>query len=402
MQLMKLLHKTLGNKLPLIHKTRFKNLMSATETLIKVNKLTLTALGRNLSKKHKPRSNIKKIDRLLGSLKLHDDNTSIYKVMNSYLVTEGSRSWIHIDWSCVCSITKLYLLRASLSMSGRSIVIYEECHPKAKENNHATHKEFLNNLKAILPASVKPVIVTDAGFRAPWFDYVRTIGWDFVGRLRNKNLVRMDSTSTWQLSHSLYEGANGTPTYLGHGVLTEAQQVPAHFILYKGKKKNRHKLTENKTRSLASKSKRHAKAQKEPWLLVTSLTSLDNIALEVVKIYRQRMRIEENFRDTKCTRYGFGLKESRSRSTIRMKALLLIAAIATFACWLAGLFTRQKGEASDYQAHSSKFTSALSNVYLGREALKKGFRIGAKQFENVLQLLFSINVAAQLETANYE
>jgi hypothetical protein len=38
-------------------------------------------------------------------------------------------------------------------VSGRSIVIYEECHSKEKENNHATHKKFLNNLKSILPSS---------------------------------------------------------------------------------------------------------------------------------------------------------------------------------------------------------------------------------------------------------
>lgn len=58
----------------------------------------------------------------------------------------------------------LYVLRASLSMSGRSMVIYEESHPKKKENNHATHKEFLNQLKKLLPSSVTPIIVTDAGF----------------------------------------------------------------------------------------------------------------------------------------------------------------------------------------------------------------------------------------------
>lgn len=402
MQLIKLLHKIFKKELPTIHKIRLKNIMSASEALINVNKLTLTALGRNLSKKTKTRSNIKKMDRLLGNSILHEENNSFYEVMNSYLVAENSQPWIHIDWSCICSITKLYLLRASLSVSGRSIVIYEECHPKKKENNHATHKAFLNNLKEILPASVRPIIVTDAGYRAPWFDYVVKIGWNFVGRLRNKNLVRLDLTSTWQLSKTLYEGASGTPTYLGHGVLTEALQLPAHFVLYKGKKKNRHRLNENKTHSRSRKSNQHSRAHKEPWLLVTSLEPSEKTIQEVVKIYRQRMRIEENFRDTKCTRYGFGLKESRSRTTQRMKVLLLIAAIATFACWLAGLSTRQKGNAADFQAHSSKFTSVLSSVYLGRESLKKGLNITMRQFQKILQLLYALHRAAQLETALYE
>ena len=101
------------------------------------------------------------------------------------------------------------------------------------------------------------------------------------------------------------------------------------------------------------------------------------------------MRIEENIRDTKCTRFGFGLKESRTHSTERMKILLLIAAIATFACWIAAVVTRQNGTASDYQAHSAKFKSVISSVYLGREALKRGINITDKQFSVFIQLLFN-------------
>jgi hypothetical protein len=357
MQLMKLLHKTFENQLPSIHQIRLQNLMDSSETLVRVNKLSLTALGRNLS----------------------------------------NRPWLHIDWSCICSLTNLYLLRASLSMTGRSIVIYVECHPKKHENHHPTHKAFLNNLKAILPVSVKPVIVTDAGFRAPWFTAVLTMGWDFVGRLRNKNLVCLNNI--WQLSKSLFEGASGKPKYLGKGVLTEKLKVPAHFVLYKGKKKNRHKLKQNKSRSNAGMSKRYAKAHKEPWLLVTSLCSSTDIAKQTVNIYRQRMRIEENFRDTKCTRYGFGLKESRTRSSERMKILLLIAAVATFACWLAAIVTRNAGIAADYQAHSSKFKSVLSSVYLGREALKKGIKVTQKQFNILAQHLFQMTNEAKLGAA---
>ncbi|HHF7376210.1 TPA: IS4 family transposase, partial [Legionella bozemanae] len=128
-----------------------------------------------------------------------------------------------------------------------------------------------------------------------------------------------------------------------------------------------------------------------------SLTST-NTAEYAVNIYRQRMQIEENFRDTKCTRYGFGLKESLSRSPQRMSILLLIAAISTFACWLAGIFTKRKGYASSFQAHSSKFTNILSLVYLGREALKKGISLKVKQFQNLLPLLSELNATTQTPT----
>jgi hypothetical protein len=87
-------------------------------------------------------------------------------------------------------------LRASISVTGRSIVLYEECHPKKKENNHIVHQQFLKNLKTILPDCAAPIIVTDAGFRAPWFKAVRQMGWHFVGRLRNKNLIFVEDTNS--------------------------------------------------------------------------------------------------------------------------------------------------------------------------------------------------------------
>ena len=102
------------------------------------------------------------------------------------------------------------------------------------------------------------------------------------------------------------------------------------------------------------------------------------------------MRIEENFRDTKCPHYGLGLKKSLTKEPQRMAILLLIAAIATFAAWLAGLITLMMGKASDFQAHSAKFTQSLSIVYLGREALRKGLMISKEQLINSLSKLISM------------
>ena len=64
-----------------------------------------------------------------------------------------------------------------------------------------------------------------------------------------------------------------------------------------------------------------------------------------------------------------------------MNILLLIAAIATLAAWIAGLHTRNNGKASDFQAHSAQSTSALSIVFLGRRVLKKGLDTTGLQFK---------------------
>lgn len=398
MQVVKLLHNMLKKELSFIHKIRLNSLMDVVKTATTTNKLYLTGLGRSLINKCKTGSNIQKVDRLVGNNHLHKERIYFYKVMLATVIKENSAPWVHIDWTCLNSTTNLYALRASVSMSGRSLVIYEESHPKKKENNHATHKAFLNKLKELLPVSVRPVIVTDAGFRAPWFAYILSLGWDFVGRLRNKNLIKTDEpNSDWKLSHTFFSQATDKPTHKGKGLLTKDLKVPVNFVLYKGPRKNRHNITKNKKVGRGGMNKRYSKANKEPWLLVTSLDKAINNPNQSVIIYKQRMRIEENIRDTKCPNYGLGLKKSLSRTVDRMNVLLLIAALTTFVAWLAGIYTVNIGKAADFQAHSAKIKSALSKVYLGREAIKRGLNITKRQFLDSLNQLHYLCLSTQQE-----
>lgn len=402
MHQLELLHKSFGKELSFVHKTRLNCLMDMSNIAATHSKLYLTGLGRNDPAPTKTRSNIEKANRLLGNKHLYQERASFYQSMARRLISQDIRPWLHVDWSCINATTNLYLLRASISAAGRSIVIWEECHPKAKENNHRIHKQFLKNLKTVLPAYALPIIVTDAGFRAPWFKAVRQMGWDFVGRLRNKNLVLLDGAKEWQLSAFFFEKASKKPASLGCALLTEKERLPIHMVLYKGQSKNRHKTTLNKKNSASSKSKRYSKAAKEPWLLVTSLSQALENPNHIVTIYRQRMRIEEHFRDSKCPHYGLGLKKSLSRTPQRMAILLLIAAIATMAAWLAGIFTKMIGKAADFQAHSAKFTQALSLVYLGREAIKKQLVLSKSQFLDALEELAVMIKNTHLETQRYE
>lgn len=402
MQQMTLLHKAFEKSFPSIHKTRLSCLINTCNIAATHNTLFLTGLGRKDPAKTKTSSNIEKINRLLGNKHLYLERIGFYQSMAARLIPKGMSPWIHVDWSCINATTNLYVLRASISAKGRSIVIWEESHPKKKENNHTVHKQFLKNLKRILPACRPPVIVTDAGFRGPWFIAVRQMGWEFVGRLRNKNLIQMEGMKTWKLSATLFPQATGKPTYLGQAHLTEQKKIPVNLVLYKGKSKNRHKHNLNKKISASGKSKRYSKAAKEPWILVTSLPQSRDNPNEIVNIYRQRMRIEENFRDTKCSHYGLGLKHSLTRTSERMAILLLIAAIATFAAWLAGIITTLTGKASDFQAHSAKFTRSLSLVYLGREAIKKQLVISEWLLFDAFNHLLQLIIQTQLEQGVYE
>jgi hypothetical protein len=400
MHLTELLHKTMEEELPNIHKKRLRNLTGACEATIGHNNLYLTGLDRALINSNKESSNIQKIDRLLGNGSLQAERDSFYRMMISKLIRNNRRAWIHIDWTCINSVTNLYALRASLSMPGRSIVIYEACYPKKNENNHTTHKAFLKKLKTLLPESTRPIIVTDAGFRALWFAHVLQLGWDFVGRLRNKNAVCKQNAADWHLSSTYFEYATAKPTCMGPHLLTQEDRVPVNLVLYKGK--NQVKSTHYKKKSYASKGKRRCvKASKEPWILVTSIKEAVLNPMLIVTIYHQRMRIEENIRDTKCSHYGLGLKNSLTRCAQRMNILLLIAALITFAAWLAGLFTKFKGKTADFQAHSAKVTNALSIVFLGRRALMKKLTLQQHEFNHMLNILYLTALQTQMEIRQY-
>lgn len=396
MHVRSLFHKLFKEQLPKVHQTRLTSLMEVCSTAVNGNSLSLTSLGRSLSNNNKESSNIQRVDRLLGNSLLQTERGLFYKVMCSLVLQKQSSPWIHIDWTCINSTTNVYALRASLSMKGRSLVLYEESYPKKQENNHATHKDFLTKLKHLLPPDVKPVIVTDAGFRGPWFSYLLQLGWDFVGRLRNKNLIFLDKHPSWCLSSTYFAQATNIPTCIGQGLLTQEGKVPVQFVLYKGLNKGNHFKKSKKS----GNSKRYSKANKEPWLLVTSLPAKQNPLL-ITNIYRQRMRIEENIRDTKCPHYGLGLRNSLTRSPQRMNILLLIAALATFAAWLAGLFIQHNGKAADFQAQSAKVTNALSSVFLGRRALNKGLSMTWNQFKAAISLLYLTASQVQREHPQY-
>ena len=142
MHAVKLLHKIFREKLPTIHKKRLEGLMDAVETLIRGSKLTLTSIGRNVLNNAKVKSNIKKIDRLLKNKNLHKERFFIYNTICNFFILENTNPWIHVDWSCISSVTNIYLLRASVSLKGRAIVLYEEAHPKKTKIINLLIKNF--------------------------------------------------------------------------------------------------------------------------------------------------------------------------------------------------------------------------------------------------------------------
>lgn len=79
MQANQLLHKTLHNALPSVHKKRLNAVCNAVTSVNKSGELTVTMLGRNKPGQSQERHSIRSIDRLVGNNKLHQERVYFYK-----------------------------------------------------------------------------------------------------------------------------------------------------------------------------------------------------------------------------------------------------------------------------------------------------------------------------------
>ena len=234
-----------------------------------------------------------------------------------------------------------------------------------------THVEFLRRLQAVLPPGCRPILVTDAGFKTPWFQAVEAWGWYWVSRVRERRYVKVGSESEWTSVKSLYPQATATPRVLGEVRLARSQGYVCQLVIYKGKAKGRREINRYGKRSRSQRSEKAARAAREPWILASNLPAGRRLAHSVVQIYRQRMQIEESFRDMKSARFGLALEFHRSRDPQRLAILLLILAFALWVLWLIGSIAKERGLMRHYQANTVRHREVLSVIFLGIRIIER-------------------------------
>ncbi len=347
-----------------------KSLIDMTTAVINGSPLMLTAMGRKsgaLGSKIEKHS-IKRADRLLGNKKLHQNRKFFYQNIASYFATIVN-PLIHIDWSTYYNYNFL-ILRAAISVSGRAITIYEEVHPEEKQGNGIIHRQFLENLKQVLPANTTPIICTDAGYKVPWFKDVESQGWYYLARSRGETYCQLATGGDWKKTSYYHKQALRKASELPNILLSKTNAFPCRAVLFKGKDMQRkHKNRKGKT-TLDSTNIKHSKSAKEPWFLVSNLPEEKFKALHLVNLYKRRMGIEEGFRDCKNEYYGMGLKRSRSRCVKRLQIILLIAMLALFYLITLGKAAESKGYHLDFQANTIRQKRVLSYTYLGRRIMQ--------------------------------
>lgn len=351
-----------------MHLKRLHALTACVAAALQARRLTITDLGRALPSSAYPKHSIKRVDRLAGNAHLRQERAGIYSVIAHWLLAGIARPVVVVDWSELTR-DRCQLLRAALPVGGRTLTLYEEVHPLRRLGNPGVHRRFLRRLKALLPPAVVPIIVTDAGFRSPWFRAVSELGWHWVGRIRNKEYVRSEHCATWIPAKTLYSGANQRPRSLGRYELSRSNATPCALFIVKHPPKHRVLKGARGQPRKSTQDLARARMNREPWLIATSPSLAALRAREIVNIYAQRMQIEEAFRDLKCARYGLGFQLHLSRQPQRIAILLLIASLALLVLWLVGTAALAAGLHRRFQSNCRK-TPALSAVSLGSLVLR--------------------------------
>jgi hypothetical protein len=321
-----------------------RNLLLAVRALVCGRRLTLMELARHWPGAERVRAPLKRLDRLLGNHHVHALRAELYGMAVKWLLRSPCATLI-VDWSELKSDGRWHLLRAAVVARGRTITLYEEVHPEAKKNNSAVEVAFLKRLHALVPAGVRPVVVTDAGFRGPWFRAVQAVGWHWVGRVSSRTRVRL-AKGGWFSCKSLHRQASAQARSLGAAYFAQSNPLGCRVLLVRRPKQGRVELTRYGRRAQSSHSRTMAKRAKQPWVLAAS-GSLDHLsACAIVKLYAKRMQIEQSFRDLKSHRYGCAFEDTLTRDPRRLETLLLIHMLATLAAWLAALATSSTALAS--------------------------------------------------------
>lgn len=373
MRATKVLQKCLGDALQPMHALRRRVLLRAVEALIQGRRLTLMDVARAWPGAERVRAPLKALDRLLGNPHLHAEREHVHAAMARWLL-RGTSPVIVLDWSDLKADRRWHLLRAAVPVGGRTLTILDMVFPDGQQGSPAAEKQFLQLLATLIPKDMRPILVTDAGFRAPWFRAVEAMGWYWLGRLRHRTLVKPvdvdDEPESWVPCRSLYELAVAAPRDLGLMDTVRAKPWRCRMVVHAKPPKGRKQRNRQGLPSRTKKCKVNAAREREPWLLVASpaLTHLN--ARQIVALYARRMQIELSFRDLKSHRYGYAFEDSLTRKGKRIEVLLLLHTMAAFASWLVGIACETAGIDRWLTPYRAK-RRLYSIMRLGHEALMR-------------------------------
>ena len=359
---MNLLDKWLQRNAVIGHRARVYALVRVVGALLSGGKLALTHLCRHRGCRAYVKHHIKAADRLLGTRHLHRERDGVYAALARMVLGGVARPVILVDWADSALERKQLILKAVVPVKGRAISLYEEVHLVRRYNSPRTHRRFLQRLHAVLPERCRPIIVTEAGFRGPWVRDVEALGWDWVGRIRNRINHLKPDTGGWCFIDSLHRHATPRVRHIGWRCLSRRHRYWCQLYLVRAWCRG-----PGRTCKRRGHRPKYRQLHRTPWLLATSLPHHRGAGARIKRNYAQPMQITETIRDPKSHRFGFALRYARPKRPERLETLLLIAALATLILWLLGRAASERQWHRHFQANTERRRNVLSMVFVGQE-----------------------------------
>lgn len=349
--------------------TKINAITDMLTALLNKSYLTLSSLGAHLDGPANVKHKIKRIDRWLNNDGLFNNLKDGYSAIFNHFILSRKNLDILVDWTGCCNWTEC-CIRASVVCSGRSVTIYQEIHANKMQGKAEVQKNFLNNLRSIIPPSCSVTIITDRGFQTKWFETIREMGWDFIGRAHPTYCYQLNDSQEWFSIKSLYNSVKSVPKHIGKGILSQRSKVPAYFHAFKAPSMNRkYKKIKNK-QSYPEMVKMYRDQNVTPWILITSHSPDARSSKKIISDYHSRMQIEQTFRDDKSMRFGYGFRFGRTQSVKRLSILLFLAAICSFILMIIGAAAEEKKLQQKFQANTVKKRRVLSLLTLAKGVLR--------------------------------
>lgn len=270
---------------------------------------------------------IKQLDRLLGNNKICDDE--VFRCLLGFALANRPSCVVALDWTEYAAEGHHRIALSLVTRHGRATPLIWNI---VRAEDLAGHRndyedELLRRFKRLLPGTVREVILlADRGFGdIKLYDMLRgELGFHYV--IRFKSCIHV----TWE------------------GQTKEAGEwVPSNGRV----RRMQGALVTQQGYGLEAVVAVKKSGMADSWLLATSLPWTGG---EIVKLYGRRFTIEENFRDEKDDRFGFGTLEVSIDSPSRRSRFLQVVAIATILLTVFGVAGERLGLDAQLRANTAK------------------------------------------------
>lgn len=277
-------------------------------------RISLAEIGRRLlgvTAKH----GIKRVDRFVGNHRVEISDAMAGVIRRLLKRKRRTPLVIGFDW---VEVRNFHTLAACAVLKGRAVPLLWASYPEWELSKSQNNLEegLLRLLRTLIPHSLAVILLADRGFgRTELARLCQALDFHYLIRIQPDVWIE---TEGFRGNLANYPVKKGIRRVLCCRQYRRKNPVEQNVVVYWKK-------------GLPAR-------RDECWFL---MTDLQRHAPSLVKLYGQRMTIEQVFRDHKNRRNGFALRDTRIQTAERFDRLLLILAIAYLLLLGLGLYARR-------------------------------------------------------------